>query len=252
MPSVTTPGSGRAVAPSAAMGIGARPPRDDLLDQRRWERGRSGRRLVCAVRRRSARALARSRLGLHLGCLADRRLGQVDHAVEHHRPDPLGEQLGVHLADRGAVRVAEVGELARRRGPCAAGPCPGRRPRVPAWASTSSGACVRHSSTKVLLIDEEARPVARRPRSSGRRRTSPGPGCGSRGRCVPPTPRGSKPTMSKRSDVSSAGSSPAPHEADRRAAWPTGVDEERADALARLGRRASGDGQRRASRRGSV
>ena len=35
-------------------------------------------------------------------------------------------------------------------------------------------------------------------RSSGRRRTSPGGGCGSRAGCCGPTPRGSNPTMSNR------------------------------------------------------
>src|SRR5918995_988864 len=46
--------------------------------------------------------------------LDDRRLNargpKVEDAVEHHRPDPVGKQLGVDLPDRGAVAEPEVVE----------------------------------------------------------------------------------------------------------------------------------------------
>ena len=41
------------------------------------------------------------------------RVGErwINRAVEHHRPDVLGEQLRVYRAEEGAVRLADIRQL---------------------------------------------------------------------------------------------------------------------------------------------
>ena len=95
---------------------------------------------------------------------------ELDDAVEHHRPHPLREQVGVHLPDHGAVAEAEVAELLVAHG----------GPHDVHVAGHVRGADVRRTSPylvaavlDVVVADRRGRPPRRRrPRRSGPRRTS--------------------------------------------------------------------------------
>ena len=126
----------------------------------------------------------------------------IDDAVEHHRSQAVGEPLGVAEPDEGAVGEADVGDRVAaerlpdrfevRHGGVGADVGEERRDRRPVQASTSAAS----DSSRA------ARPAASRGARSVDRKVSakPEPHCSG---AVPPTPRGSQETMSKRRLISS-------------------------------------------------
>ena len=205
-----------------------------------------------AVLRRRRRSPPRSAaaLGLGLGLRVD--VG-VDGGVEHQRAHLVGEQLGVGRAERGAVGVAEVGELLVAEGLAepvhVAGGVDGvegaQRVAVLARRSPSatSSASAKASSSCSAVVGRGSAATIRSFISSGMHSTG----------VDRPTPRGSKPTTSNRLQHLLG---QRQREADRGvgagAARAAGVDHQRADPVGLAGQHGADEEQRQRGALGLV
>ena len=221
-------------------------PRAGLRSDRGGRRARSGSGRLRRTARRTGRRPHRGRgvvRGPVLG--AGRVLDGVDDAVEHHRPHPLREQVGVGLAEHGAVGQADVGELllarelsqaSRSRAVSAVEMCDS------SWPITSPHRCGRSTifswiGRRLLVGVRDGHVLPERRLLGVARRSSASASC----RACPgdPTTRcrtGRRPTPTAPGRCSS-------DEIDAALAGTAGVEEHRPDALVGLGGRVADDGQ---------
>ena len=209
----TSPGVACRVSPGRLLGIGvaSRPAASSSLDEAGAGRRRAGSRRSgrCSWRRRRrSRPRRPAACASASSCAVD--VG-VDRGVEHQRAHLVGEQLGVGGAERGAVGVAEVGQLLVAeglRGARSMSRAVSTVLKAPSASLVLLGAALRRPPRP----GRRRRPAARRLVGRGLGREQLGPCCSSEMHSTgvdSPTPRGSKPTMSNRlQDVGRAGSAP--------------------------------------------